>query len=135
MSITPTYLFKMVQGLNTLDLTQYITVPSYKINKRPVFTDWQDGDLKNRQVVHRYCAEGSFTLLFNNIEDYQEFLEFYIDARNDDNGDGCVQVWMYINNTNEVANTFVHMDFEPSDTMPFMGTKEIDGIEVTIKEL
>lgn len=123
-------LFKIVGDNDMLDLTNFITVPSYKVNNKPLYTEWTDGDLVLHRDIQRYYLEGSFTLLFTNSDDYISFLNYYKEALTD----GHIQAYVYSNNDHETKLTHVFMDFELADEMPFMGIKDIDGIEVTIKE-
>ena len=123
-------LFKIVANQEMLDLTNHIAVPSYEVNNKPKYNEWNDADLIGHRVILRYYLDGSFTLLFTDPDEYQEFLEFYKDAL----VDGYVNAYVYSNNDRELKLTQVFMDFELADEMPFMGIKEIDGIEVKIRE-
>ena len=129
-------LFELTNAVGTsiIDLTNYIVVPTYKVNNKPHFTEWTDGDLVLHRDVQRYYLEGSFTLLFTDIEDYQNFLTRYKQALNA-TGEGNVYSYVYSNNDHELNFTKVFMDFELANEMPFMGIKEIDGIEVNIREV
>ena len=125
-------LFKMVHNNDMMDLTEHIVVPSYKVNNKPMYVEWSDGDHIMHRDVQRYFLEGTFTLFFNDTTEYTSFLDFY-------NGavvDGYVQAYVYGNNNHTLKLTNVFMDFHDdlADEMPFMGVKEIDGIEVTIRE-
>jgi hypothetical protein len=126
-------LIKLVNNGEFLDLTEKITVPSYKVNTRTQFTEWTDGDLILHRDIQRQYLEGSFTLLFIDKDDYISFLDFYNEALTDG---GYIQAYVYSNNKHEVVLTNIFMDFdeELANEMPFMGIKEIDGIEVKIRE-
>ena len=123
-------LFKMVHNESMLDLTEHIIVPSYKVNNKPQYVEWSDGDHIMHRDVQRHYLEGTFTLFFNDKDDYTDFLDFYNGAKVDD----YINAYVYGNNDHTVHLTQVYMDFELADEMPFMGVKEIDGIEVTIRE-
>ena len=125
-------LFKIVKNSSMLDLTEHITVPSYKVNKKPQFVEWTDGDHIMHRDIQRYFLEGSFTLFFNDKDDYTSFIDFYNEALTD----GYINAYVYSNTDHLVHLTQVYMDFydELADEMPFMGVKEIDGIEVKIRE-
>lgn len=125
-------LFKIVHNQDMLDITEHIVVPSYKVNKKPQFVEWNDGDHIMHRDIQRYYLEGTFTLFFNDQTDYISFLDFYNGAVTD----GYINAYVYSNNDHTVHLTQVYMDFyeELAEEMPFMGVKEIDGIEVTIRE-
>ena len=125
-------LFKMVHDNEMLDITEHIVVPSYKVNRKPQFVEWTDGDHIMHRDIQRYYLEGSFTLFFNDKDDYTSFLDFFNGAL----VDGYINAYVYSNTDHQVHLTKVYMDFfdELADEMPFMGIKEIDGIEVNIRE-
>lgn len=132
--VEATYLFKLKGSNNTeLDLTNYITVPSYIANNKPICTEWTDGNLRKRKIVHRYKVSGSFTLLFNDVESYDTFKRFYLNLTKYNQ---YVTASLWIENESQIKeNVNLYMDFELRDDMPLMGVKEIDGIEVTIEEV
>lgn len=124
-------LFKIVDGNNIVDYTNYITVPSYKVNNKPFYTEWTDGDLNIHRDIQRYYLEGSFTLYFTDPEEYQAFLSRYKRVM----VDGHIPAYVYSNNDHELKLANIFMDFELENEMPFMGAKEIEGFEVTIREV
>ena len=128
----PKRLFKMVNNQEMMDLTEHIVVPSYKVINKPQYVEWYDGDHFMHRDVQRYVLQGTFTLFFNNRDEYLSFLSFYNAAKVDD----AIQAYVYGNNDDTVKLTRVFMDLpdDMANEMPFMGIKEIDGIEVTIKE-
>ena len=123
-------LFKIVNGSDLYDLTNYIVVPTYKVNDKTEYTEWTDGDLIIHHDELRKRLEGTFTLLFNNIDEYQNFLSIY----NNRLQDGYISAYVYDNMTRTTRLANVYLDFELANEMPFMGIKEIDGIEITLKE-
>ena len=123
-------LFKIVYGNRIVDYTNNIVVPTYKVDSKSEFNEWMDGDLILHHCEKRKRLEGSFTLLFNDPDSYQDFLELYNDAL----VDGYINAYVYANNLRQLKLTQVFLEFELADEMPFMGIKEIDGIEITLKE-
>lgn len=131
-----TFLFKLVNGTSTLDLTNFIVVPTYKVNNKSVYEEWTDGNLITHRDEMRKRVEGSFTLMFTNISDLENFLDFYNDVMNSSSRIDCgsIHAYVYMNNEHNYALKEIYMEFELTDDMPFYGVKELDGIEVTIKE-
>jgi hypothetical protein len=123
-------LFKIAHDNRLVDYTNNIVVPTYKVDYKSEFNEWMDGDLIIHHCEMRKRLEGSFTLLFTTPESYQDFLKYYNEALID----GYVNAFVYANNIRELIFTQVFLEFELADEMPFMGVKEIDGIEITLKE-
>lgn len=118
------------------DLTSHIEVPSYIMNRKPVYAEWKDADLVNRRTIHRYQVEGSFTLKFFSIEEYNEFILNYNKAVLSTH-DGAVKAKAFLNNDyhSKVTHTiYVYMDFEAPDEMPLYSGGKPEGIKVSIKE-
>ena len=113
-----------------VNYTNKILVPTYKVNNKSEFTEWTDADLVLHRDHLRYRAEGSFTLIFIDQQEYVDFLDHYRDAL----ADGYIQAKIYLNNTHRNKTTEVFLDFELANEMPFMGVKDVEGIEVTLKE-
>lgn len=132
MSITSSRMF-IIHGDNnfTLDLTQNIVVPTYKVSRQPVYEEWQDSNWTTHRDVVKKAAEGTFTLKFMDVLDYEAFenaIESYTET------DGSINVDLYLNKTRELVNTNVFIEYDPVDNLPFYGVKDYDGIEITIKE-
>lgn len=135
MSVSTSTLFVLRGNSKTLDLTNFIVVPSYTVNDKPMYSEWTDANLRSHREIHRYKAAGSFTLLFTNVDDLTNFLDFYNNNVNDDESGGSILATLYINNTNTKRNARVFIDFDITEQIPILGTGESEGIEVTVEEL
>ena len=113
------------------DYTNRITVPSYNVNDKPIYTSWTDSNWLEHRDIHRWRAEGRFTLKFFS---QSEFTSFMSDVETNRQTDGTVVVTLYLNNKNTTASRNVFLDFEADNTLPYIGLKEYDGFEVTVTE-
>ena len=125
---TPQRLF-IVGGV--LDLTEHITVPSYKVNLLDGYEEWTD----NNKVTHRDIvskkAQGSFSVHFEYLEEYLTFIATMKELKK---SNGAYDCSVYCNNTLEAYNIEMFVDFEPANVMPFIGAKEYDAIEITVNQ-
>lgn len=117
--------------VNGVDITQNITVPSYKVNEFSVSSEWNDANEVTHKDVIRKRVKGSFTVLFDNPTDYTNFLQL-IDE-NTTPGDYVIAT-VYLNNKNRVVTRNFFINMEPQNEMPFMGRKELDGFDIDIEE-
>ena len=134
-------LFKM--GNN--DYTRFITMPSYKVNSKPVTKEYQDVNMTTHKEFIRNKVSGSFTLKFFDDSSYDEaysgrtaaqnFQEFFNDYERQRAANGLITITVYVNNLNTTKQIQAYMEMEPADTMPYMnGGKTYDGFDVTITE-
>lgn len=127
MAIASAALFKI--GAN--DLTRFITAPDYKVNRVPVTKNWTDA---NHIVHHRRVRdriEGSFKVKFWKMEDYETFINLIEDNTVPDGYISC-EVWL--NNKLMASQGDFYLEFSPNDFLPFIGSKDYDGIEIKITE-
>ena len=116
-----------------LDLTTHIPVPNYQVNNIRNYEEWKDASY----VIHRQLTdekiEGSFTLKFNSIQDYEEFVSFYMNNR--DLNTGAILCDLWIDNEHVLkVNKSVFLDFEPQNDLPLMKDNKSEGFTVTISE-
>lgn len=114
------------------DFTTFITVPSYLVNQDGEYIEWTDGNYKKHRYLTRSKVSGSFTMLFNNVNDYYNFLNT-INEKKTAGGyiPGCI---VYCNNIMRTENVDLFIDFSSADIIPVIGTNDNEGFEVTIEE-
>lgn len=118
--------------IDTIDYTNRIVVPSYKVSDMPVSTEWTDSNWTTHRITHARKASGTFTLKFQSPEEFQNFMTIVNSLTRKD---GTIRCSLYMNNLNGVKeDIFVYLDFDAANTMPYMGTKDYDGFDVTVKE-
>lgn len=115
----------------TMDLTNFIVVPSYQVNLLDGYEEWTD----NNKVTHRDIiskkASGSFSLKFENLDQYQAFLLYMANNKKQNGSYDCT---VYFNNTLSSETIEMFIDFEPANVMPYVGVKDYDAIEVTVEQ-
>lgn len=115
------------------DYTQCIKMPTYKVNEIDVYNEWTDANGTNHRDVYRTSIEGSFTLWFDDIELYEQFLND-ISENVSKTTEGFNILSVYVNNKNKLARGYFYLDIQIPNVVPYFGSKTHDGFEVTIKE-
>lgn len=134
-------LFKMGVGDDAIDFTTNITVPNFKVNRKPVTEEYTDLNYVVHRETVRQRIEGTFTLKFYSMEDetvngvvlhgYKTFVDCF---NNSLNGEGAVKATVYANNMLKAYEGEFYLDFQAQNTIPFFGSKSYNGFDVTIKE-
>lgn len=98
----PSVFFK----IDTTDITSYIDVQSYAVNREDVFEEWEDGNWITHRVIARTRYTGSFQAGFASAADFTAFMTLLSTKKN---ADGYYPVTAYINNTGttETFNAFL----------------------------
>ena len=124
------------QNVENVDFTQYITVPSYKVNEFDDTEDWKDGNGKKHKNLIRTQIRGTFTLKFFNVTEFNRFFEI-LEANKIVSGENSCSVLatVYVQNKNIVKTTYVFVTADPADTLPLLGTGSYEGFEVSIEEV
>lgn len=121
-------LFKM----GDYDLTERITLPSYKVNGINQYEEWKDADYTLHREITRNQIKGTFTVKFYSVDEYEEFLEALADATQED---GSVEAEVYMHNLRQVRDTYVFLEFDPKNTLPNINMgKDYDGFDITVTE-
>ncbi len=115
----------------TMDLTNFIVVPSYQVNLQDGYSEWTD----NNKVTHRDIASkkamGSFSLKFETLDQYRAFVLYMANNKKQNGSYDCT---VYFNNTLSTATIEMYVDFELANVMPFVGLKDYEAIEVTVEQ-
>lgn len=115
------------------DYTEFITVPSYKINNGPVYNEWTDANYKKHRDILRYKITGTFKMLFNTEEDLNQFLD---DIYNyEDASGGYIPVTVYVNNLSNQQTIDAYISFTLANDKPYYGVKEHEGFEIKVEEV
>ena len=117
--------------VNGVDLTKHITVPSYVMNRKDVYKEWEDADHITHRNIFRSRIEGKFTLKFREKDVYYNFLEL---IKNNKTAEGYIPVLLYVNNLHEVVSANVFLEFSPANTVPLFKRGTYSGFEVKVVE-
>ena len=115
----------------TMDLTNFIVVPSYQVNLVDGYEEWTD----NNKVLHKdkvsANAQGSFSLKFETLDQFQAFMLYMKNNKKQNLAYDCT---VFCNNTLEMYNMEMFIEFDAANVMPFIGAKDYDAIEVTVTQ-
>lgn len=124
-------LIKLKKGVNTLDLTRNIPVGKYQVNDIDNFYEWTDSDYVVHHQITDSKADGTFTLKFQTIADFLEFINFVDMAK--DSATGAINAEVYCSNKHIVKNIDCFLNYTPTDILPQIAEKN-DGFQVELKE-
>ena len=115
------------------NFTQHIKVPSYKVNKAAQWNEWEDGNYKKHRDLKRTKISGSFTLLYDDISELDDFFDT-VETIQAAHPNGVVPIYLYLNNlhTVELANCFVK--YTPDNSRPHIRVGGLAEVEVTVEE-
>lgn len=129
-----------------VDVTQYIEMSTYEVNRNPQVEEWEDGGWNKHIEVPNYRIEGEFKVLLYDRTVYNTFINLV--NKNRVAYGGCVWMKVQVNNEMdpktspyvesqmpELYKAFFKMEYSPVWNMPILGIKEIDSIEVKIEEV
>lgn len=114
-----------------LDLTPFIEVPTYKVNLRDGYEEWTDMNKTDHHDINSQKAEGTFSVKFETLEQFQTFLIVMKDYKKQNGSYDCS---VYCTNTLSAINVEMYIDFDPANVMPYIGAKDYDSIEITVKQ-
>ena len=114
-----------------LDLTRFIEVPTYRVNLKDGYDEWTDMNKTDHHDINKQKAEGTFSLKFETLEQFQAFL---IVMKTYKKQNGSYDCSVYCTNTLSTINAEMYIDFDPANVMPYIGSKDYDSIEVTVNQ-
>lgn len=99
----PSVFFK----IGTTDLTPWVDVQSYAVNREDVYEEWEDANWILHRVIARTRYSGSFQLGFSRADEFAAFTAL-LEAQRDPSG--YYAVTAYINNTGETVAFIAFLD-------------------------
>lgn len=122
------FLFK----IGTTDVTGHVVQNTYKVNKLPVYKEYEDANGETHRRFIRNKFKGSLQMVFADLNDYSAFralIDANISATNH-----SVPVTLYDNLTGTHGSVNAFIDYEPT-VMQTAGLKEYMKVfDVTIEE-
>lgn len=118
------------------DITNFIEVPSYRVNQLPLYEDWVDGNKRTHRHHFRDKISGSFTVYFQTVSEFETFVQNVEDRRNKDM---TYDVEVYCNNkrgTTEDPRRIarVYLSWEPIQDIPLYGAGSRSGYTINVEE-
>lgn len=117
--------------LNDKDYTQHIVVPSYKVQREEVVKTWEDALYETHMNLLRFKIKGNFTMYFDDIDEYTEFLDTLENLRGTDN---YIIAKVYDNKTHSQKESKFKIDLSLQNDLPYYGVKSHGGFQVQIEE-
>lgn len=123
--------------INNIDFTSKINQKQFNIQKKPVYTSWNDGNNVTHRVVTRTRVSGSFTMSFLSAADYDAFNAAVAAVKT--NGDYC-PIGIWANNTKEFLSINAFLDYETTLRWTLVydentgSTPALAGVKVTVTE-
>lgn len=114
------------------EFTNFIVVPSYKVNRNDQYLSWTDANHIQHRHKTRTKVSGSFSMLFNDVDSFCKFLETVETSKNQ--ALYIPDCSVYCNNIDQVQNVNLFISYDVSDYIPLFGTGENQSFEVTIEE-
>lgn len=94
----PSVFFK----IGNTDLTQYVDVQTYAVNKEDVYEEWTDGNWTTHREIVRQRRSGEFSVGFSKATDFAAWTALLASSKA---SGGYYTVTAYINNTGS-SDTF-----------------------------
>lgn len=85
------------EPMEFIDITQYITAPSYDVNNTDVTEDWTDANYTTHRIVARTKVSGKFNMIFKDLHDYNKFYNL-MRMNREIYGEGYTYLRVQINN-------------------------------------
>ena len=124
----PSVFFKIGQT----DLTAYVDVQTYAVNKEDVYEKWTDGNWKLHREIARQRRSGSFSVGFDTAAGFSAWTTLLSSAKA---AAGTYAVTAYINNTGsaDTFNAFLDVS-NPEDKWDLKHSRHWLVAQVTLTE-
>lgn len=117
--------------LDGIDYTNHITVPSYNVQSEPIYDEWEDATYTKHKDLKRWQVKGSFTIYFDDTNEFNAFLASLINLRGTDN---YIPAVFYDNRTMSQKDSKFEISISLANDRPYYGVKKHSGYNVTIEE-
>ena len=92
-----------------MDLTPFVDIQNHEVNRSDVFQNWTDGNWIERRELVRTRIEGTTTVGFSKIADFEAFKTHLAAARHPA---GYFPITVYVNNIGEVVQLSAFLTIE-----------------------
>lgn len=121
------------------DLTPYIVVPSFNVQLKPEYYEWEDMNHEVHRRFKRYTISGNFKVLIDDPEILADFTNQFNNAMSyplfvipsNISNMGVESIEDYIWDSAYAFNDFAFSYSIPS-IIPYLGRKKVDPIDITI---
>lgn len=113
------------------DYTQFITVPSYKVNREKEEVEWVDVTKTKHKEIVRTRVVGDFSMWFDDIDDLYRFLD---DIENNTTTGNFIHAFVYEQKRRELVESDFFINFTLINDKPFFKVKSHSPFTVSIEE-
>ena len=118
--------------VNTTDVTGNIVQNTYKVNRLPVYKEYEDANGVTHRRYIRDKIKGKFKMVFSDVTDYETF-KALVDA-NTSATNFSIPVTAYDNMTGNQYTVNAFLDYEPTIKQSVSLKEYYEVIDVTIEE-
>lgn len=125
----PTYFFK----IGTTDVTAYIDIQAYRMNRADVFSEWTDGNGVEHRQIYRTRIEGEFQVGFAKSTDFSAFMTL---LSNQKTAGGYFPVSAYVGNTGTLETFSAFLEVEnPEDRWDTKHSRQWQVSTVKVRQI
>lgn len=116
-------------GNTWTDLSGYINIQEYAVNKTELFEEWQDADYDLHRVHVGDRVQGTFTLGFDSKSDLTTVVGYLSSYRDSDN-----QIWVkaYCHNTGAQETVLAYLDYVGAGSWDQTNSRQWLTLDVTV---
>jgi len=119
--------------IGSTDFSGHTIAGTYSVSKRPVYASWTDGNGSKHQRLKRYKMQGSFSMFFRTMEEYQAFITAIEDSKTE-NANSYVTATLKDNISNEDCTGYYYLDFSPVRNRDAGWADYIEAFTVNVEE-
>lgn len=119
-------------SINGVDYSDHVIAGSYSINNSPVFKEYDDANGNTHRVKIRDRIEGSFSMWFRTVEEFNDFMSDVNSATTPSNNISVA--FLLVNNTNQSGNFNVFLDYDTTRNRDGSWNDYMERFTVKVKE-
>lgn len=121
-------------AINNKDYSRNVLAnATYKVGENDVFNEWTDANEVTHRLSVRTRVSGSFKMMFEKLEEYEEFLEDYRKAMDNDKRAADITIAInYPDYTSRRITAFLTIN--PVRRLNDVNDEVIDMFDVTVEE-
>lgn len=113
------------------DYTRFITVPSYKVNRKKETVEWVDVTKTKHKETVTSKLQGDFSMFFDDVQELYDFLD---DVENNTTMGNFIHAQLYDNKSRLLVESDYFIDFELKNDKPFYRVRAHDPFTITVEE-
>ncbi|MBR2697522.1 MAG: hypothetical protein IKE76_02945 [Clostridia bacterium] len=115
--------------IGATDVTPWIDIQNYEMNREDVYTSWTDGNWVEHRVIARTRIAGEFKAGFDKATDFAAFMTLLQTAKT---AGGYYSVTAYCNNTGTTETFDAYLDTEDADKWDLVNGRQWQVVTVQV---